>query len=366
MGIRFDKTVKRWRIRWTDERGMDAKHVMPEGSTRDDAEAFWIAEKQKVDAIKRGHAVRERNPDKLTVDDITRKWLDAKKRNERDVLSVKAHVLGSDLGAERIDRVTPARINAFLASLKPSTNAVRPAKGELSAATRNHVRKHLISIFKLAIARGWLVGENPARASEREKVTKKTLVTLTADEAVAVVAAAAFPWNAIIACGLLGLRRGEIWGLNCEDVDTQRWELRVRRSHDRVTKSGRERVVPIHPAFRPLLVNAVQASKHAPLFPGEKGARRSENTKGAREFNAALKAAGIQRRVRFHDLRHTAATMMIQSGATLQHVKDVLGHATIAITSDTYGHLVVDDLRNAVERMPLKMPALVAVKEQGR
>ncbi len=357
------KLKGRWHVRWTDEIGRDHKKVMPKNSTKEQAEAFLRDIKVRIDRIKEGLEVRQRNPEKLTVADATGRWLKARKRNTRDVQTINAHITNTDLGDVPLERVTAARINAHLAALQPSTKAVHQVS-ELGPGTRNHVRKHLISIFKLAIARGWYLGDNPARGSAREEIKRRTLVTLTVDEAIAVVSKASFPWNAIIACGLLGLRRGEIWGADRVDVDTDAWVFHVRHSHDRETKSGRERIVPIHPAFRPLIVQVLQTSKGDALFPATKaGKRRSENSKGQREFRAALTAAGVTRRVRFHDLRHTAATIMLQSGATLVHVSRVLGHASISITSDIYGHLVVDDLRSAIERMPIKLPALAAVKE---
>jgi integrase len=78
----------------------------------------------------------------------------------------------------------------------------------------------------------------------------------------------------------------------------------------------------------------------------------------ARELNAYLKAAKITKRIRFHDLRHTAATMMLQAGAPVQHVSKILGHSSIAITVDTYGHLVTDDLRAAVALVAFDVPSV--------
>src|SRR5690606_12921553 len=65
-------------------------------------------------------------------------------------------------------------------------------------------------------------------------------------------------------------------------------------------------------------------------------------------FQAALRAAGLPR-FRFHDLRHSAATFLIAAGIPLKHVSDVLGHSTIAITADTYGHLLDESNRAAGE-----------------
>jgi len=56
-------------------------------------------------------------------------------------------------------------------------------------------------------------------------------------------------------------------------------------------------------------------------------------------------------RVRFHDLRHTFASLLIQQGESLAYVRDQLGHHSIQITVDTYGHLVPGGNRQAVDRL---------------
>jgi len=369
MGVRATKTKDgmRYVVRWS-EFGRDRKKVMPAGSTKEQAEDYLRDHKVRRARIKAGLEVRDRNPEKLIVRTLVDKWMKAKgkrgnPRNERDILTVKAHVLNTPLASLPIDRVTTAIINAHLADLQPSTKAKNP-RAHLSVATKNHVRKHLVSIFALAIARGWLAGDNPAKAAERGTPVKPTIVALTPEESMALMTRAPPPWDAIIACGLLGLRRGEIWGLNVEDVDLDRNELRVRRSHNRSTKSGHERVVSIHSAFRRVIKQAIQMTQHDVLFPAnKKGERRSEKTKGQREFAAALKAAGITRHVRFHDLRHTAATILLQSGASIEHVRRILGHSSIAITSGTYSHLVNANLAEAIDRMPFKPLPLALVSE---
>lgn len=369
MGVRAVKTKAgvRYVVRWS-EFGRDRKKMMPAGSTKEQAEDFLRDHKVRVSRIKANLEVRDRNPERLIVRTLVDKWMKSRgkrgnPRNERDILTVKAHVLNTPLAEMPIDRVTTAMINAHLADLQPSTKAKNP-RASLSVATKNHVRKHLVSIFALAVSRGWLVGANPAKTAERGTPVKPTIVALTPEESMALVAKATPPWNAIIACGLLGLRRGEIWGLNVEDVDLKRLELRVRRSHDRSTKSGHERIVPIHSAFRSVLERAIALTKHDVLFPAnKKGDRRSEKTKGQREFAAALKAAGIARHVRFHDLRHTAATILLQSGASIEHVRRILGHSSIAITSGTYSHLLNANLAEAIDRMPFKPLPLSLVSE---
>jgi integrase len=70
-----------------------------------------------------------------------------------------------------------------------------------------------------------------------------------------------------------------------------------------------------------------------------------------RYFFRCLTKAGL-RHIRFHDLRHTFASLLIQNGESLAYVKDQLGHSSIKMTVDVYGHLVPGANRQAVNRLP--------------
>ena len=84
--------------------------------------------------------------------------------------------------------------------------------------------------------------------------------------------------------------------------------------------------------------NAPDASSAArPDQPASRTALDPRNV--PRAFASDLRAAGLQH-MRIHDLRHAAASMMLRQGSSLDDVKRVLGHASISITCDTYGHLV--------------------------
>ena len=74
---------------------------------------------------------------------------------------------------------------------------------------------------------------------------------------------------------------------------------------------------------------------------------RSSNLR--KVFNRLLTAAKL-RRVRFHDLRHIFATLLIEQGESLAYIRDQLGHSSIKITVDTYGHLVPGGNRQAVDK----------------
>ena len=71
----------------------------------------------------------------------------------------------------------------------------------------------------------------------------------------------------------------------------------------------------------------------------------------ARHFYKCLEKAGL-RRIRFHDLRHTFASLLLQNGESLHYVKEQMGHSSIKMTVDIYGHLVPGANRQAVNRLP--------------
>ena len=68
------------------------------------------------------------------------------------------------------------------------------------------------------------------------------------------------------------------------------------------------------------------------------------------DFAALLKAAQV-RRVRFHDLRHSAASLLIAQGVSLRTIMELLGHSSIAMTANVYGHLAPEMLRDVADKM---------------
>jgi integrase len=87
----------------------------------------------------------------------------------------------------------------------------------------------------------------------------------------------------------------------------------------------------------------------ASFFTTPKGARL-EPSNLRKVFGKLLTDAKL-RRVRFHDLRRTFATSLIKQGESLVYVKDQMGHSSIKVTVDTYGHLVPGGNRQAVDRL---------------
>jgi integrase len=118
------------------------------------------------------------------------------------------------------------------------------------------------------------------------------------------------------------------------------------------------------------LVKAFAAGKHDIfedlVFPSEAGTPREMNNFCQRVFAPLLTRAGL-RRVRFHDLRHTFGSLLIQTGASLAYVRDRMGHSSIQVTVDIYGHLVPGSNVSYVDKLDgLGSPQQSAMQPQWR
>src|SRR3990167_1762192 len=96
------------------------------------------------------------------------------------------------------------------------------------------------------------------------------------------------------------------------------------------------------------------------VFPSETGGLLHPHNIRDRVFYGLLKAK--LRRVRFHDLRHTFASLLLQNGESPVYVKEQMGHSSIQVTVDCYGHLIPGGNKQAVDRLdtPLAQPAFHA------
>jgi integrase len=168
----------------------------------------------------------------------------------------------------------------------------------------------------------------------------------------------------------LGLRQGEALGLRWPDVDLDAGTLTVRVALQRLgketrlvePKSARSRRTVVMP---PSVVAALRAHR---LRQWEEkllaGGRWQENglvfasTIGTpldarnvvRQFKASLERAGLPD-MRWHDLRHTCASLLLAMGTSARTVMDLLGHSQIGLTMNTYSHVVPELKREAADRM---------------
>ncbi len=162
-----------------------------------------------------------------------------------------------------------------------------------------------------------------------------------------------------------GLRFGEALALKWQDIDFHGGFIEVRRSWRRqrlsTPKSGKGRRVDMSRQLQETLRTLLEARKEEAwrrgweqvpewVFCNEGGKLRHETAVRSRVFYPVLHRSGLQH-IRIHDLRHTYASLLIQQGESLAYVKEQLGHHSIKITVDIYGHLVPGGNRQAVDRL---------------
>jgi integrase len=276
-------------------------------------------------------------------------------------LYVQDHLIPA-LGNKRLTRLTPTDVRTFVqakanAGLAPAT--VKQMHAILRAALQHAVREDLVArnVAKLVVVPGGSQGEVVPLSVEEARAL------LLAAEGTRLYALWAVAWA-------VGLRRGEALGLRWKDVDLDRGELRVSQTLQRVDgrlqfvppKSERSRRrVPLPPVTMAALKrHHLQAANEAAKRAGSVGpddlvftsstGTPLEPRNANRVFTDLLKTARL-RPTRFHDLRHTCASLLLAQGVSPRVVMETLGHSAIAVTMNTYGHVMPLAQREAADRM---------------
>ena len=156
-----------------------------------------------------------------------------------------------------------------------------------------------------------------------------------------------------------GLRRGELLGLKWEDIDFEHGNLRVKRQIARIDGEVVEAPLKTKNAYRtlPLAGDTVDVLKQQKkkvgsspwVFPSPTGGPISPDSV-LHMLHRVLKRAGLPR-VRFHDLRHTFATLALQNGVDVKTVSGMLGHFSAGFTLDTYAHVTTAAQKEAAKAM---------------
>ncbi|MFH2098773.1 MAG: site-specific integrase, partial [Pseudomonadota bacterium] len=144
-----------------------------------------------------------------------------------------------------------------------------------------------------------------------------------------------------------GARQGELLGLKWPDVDWKNRQIHIQRTFNNGawfdTKSKAScRRVDLGPATMDALKGWLAVCPESALglvFPNEAGNPVNHNNMVRRHFQPALKAAGLPL-IRFHDLRHTYASLLIDQGENIKYIQSQLGHSSPTVTLNVYAHLM--------------------------
>lgn len=377
-----------WYVEWRDGLGRIRKRATTAGSKRD-AQALL---NELVGQAQRVRLGLEEAPaeSRLTMKQLLEWWLAERCPEPSRAmarLQLGKHVLGTELAHYPLPAVSADQLELKVFQVMEKAGA--------APATVNRVRGMLHAAFEAAAMppKKWS-GRNPVAETRNRSVARRDRPTLTPEQVELVLAEVPPQWRGVMAtAAYLGLRRGEIFALKKADYDRELQTLRVAGSHQRdTTKTNRRDVLPVPSLLRPYLEKA-RRSPGFWLFPDADGQQRTREADPHLVLRRACARVGIaeawesycltckrkgrpselrtkekpaparcphdgrprrvravQLRIRFHDLRHTCATNLMKAGVPLAHVSRVLRHSSIRITADTYGHLEVEDLRQAIER----------------
>jgi len=387
-----------WYLRVKDSTGRWGPGIASKARTK--AEARRLAEdlERRAERIRFGLEAAPPADGGGTVAALMQWWLDTysfrSPSHSRNLGSVRAHLLTGDLAPLLLVEVTPAKVEAFL-----------QAKGaDLSPGTVNHLRAYISRAFNAARRVGRYTGPNPTAEVRNRRIPRRAHDYLRASEVPGVMAALDPKWLPLFAAALYtGMRKGELLGLRKADVDLGAGLITVARSWDRdTTKGGHADTIPIAADLAPFLRAAIAASPSALVFPKADGSMMNEqvalesvlrralgragivegyrhvcrarvNAAGKRDRTAprcthveaapdkalrrcpahgdALWPVPVVRPIRFHDLRHTTASLLMQAGANPAAVQRILRHSNPRITTEVYGHLAPGYLRAEVDRL---------------
>jgi site-specific recombinase XerD len=148
---------------------------------------------------------------------------------------------------------------------------------------------------------------------------------------------------------LTGLRQGEILSLKWQNVDLERRLIAVANSDSFLTKTGKCRIVPMSNAvFEMIAQRTVTKGFSESVFHSMGTALKHSFVQ--HKFKRYVRQSGLNDALKFHSLRHTFATWLVQGGVNIYEVQKLLGHSDIR-TTEIYSHLAASELHSAVNKI---------------
>ncbi len=324
------------------------------------------------------------DPSKETVGDFLVRWL-------RDYAAHNVRPKTFELYEMLVRKhITPA-IGAYLLQQLQPVHIQELYSQKLAAGLSSQTVRHFHTVLREAMGHAlkWgLLGRNVAEAVSPPRVQRKNVSAWSMEEAARFLEATEKSrYHALFLLAIYGgLRRGELLGLKWEDVDFDAKLLFIKRQvvlvggrvavqEPKTAQSKRGLVLDDDLAAALKKHKVAQAKERlqaGPLwqdggwiFPNGIGKPLEPQNLINRHFKPLAEKAGVPP-IRFHDLRHTCATSLLQIGVSAKEVAEQLGHSTTRMTLDTYSHVLASMKREAARRMGEAMRAARdKVKQEG-
>jgi integrase len=331
--------------------------------------------------------------ERQTLEQFLNSWLEhslkpsSKPRSYESFRTIINNHIVPALGKIRLEKLTSQHVSALLAAKRESVRVKNKAGQEtekrgLSPQTLVNIRTVLRSALSQALK--WnLVTRNVAALVDAPRIPDPVSHALDADQArrlLDTVAGGRFEAIYVIALNL-GMRRGEILGLPWANVDFENRTLHVKQAVQRF--SGRLQVAELKTkrskrviALPDTVLRALKTRRAHQAQERLLTGMRWQNTDLVftnpigyplepitlhRDFKRALKKSKIDGSTRFHDLRHSAATLLLAQGVHLRVIMELLGHSSISLTANTYTHVMPAAMRDVAD----KMESVLGAREGG-
>ena len=320
-----------------------------------------IEKNGKVDVVRSG---------KYTVAEWVRLWFETySKPSIREQTAyyynnyIEKHIVPG-IGGIKLDKLTTLQIQQFYNKLKTSGRIQRYEHIELKdKGLSNRFIHGIHGVLRSALdqaVKERLITSNPAEGCKLPKIEKKEMKVLLPEQ-IGAYLQEANRRGLLPACYLeltSGLRRGELLALLWTDLDVENMTISVTKQVNRINgqlkvsqpkTSNSIRTIPIPKQAVDLLI--LEHEKHPDnpyMFPSPKTGTMYDPDSFRHTHEKILAAAGIEH-IRFHDLRHTFATLSLQHGVDVKTLSNTLGHYSAGFTLDTYTHATQRMKREAAD-----------------
>ena len=299
----------------------------------------------------------------MTVGELFDRWLNSTKpprvapRTFEWYSWIEGRFIRPRIGKLQLSKVTPLTIEAMYSAMEQSG---------VSGSMRGSIHKVLRRAMNQAVK--WkCIPNNPIWSVEAPKGEPREINPLNAEQAKALcVSAESHRLHAIFVLAVTtGMRMGELFAIHWEDIDLERKLLTVKYTLEEIrgklrlkapkSKSGKRCIVlpeitvqALHDHRARMMTEGLAGERL--VFLNARGDMLRQSNFSRRVWKPIRAAAGIPE-VRFHDLRHTHATLLLEQGVHPKVVQERLGHSSIRLTLDTYSHVSETLQSEAVEKL---------------
>ncbi len=347
------KRGDRYFLDYYDQYGNRQRQTVPKGTTKKDAEKLL---RKIQDDVSQGLYMPVKQIPKFS--EVAQEWLEHKKVNIREstwtVYDGHTRNHFGEFNSLKIDRITTKDVEQYI---------VKRQSAGMNILTLRKILVSMGQIFSLAVRRNY-ISVNPLTNAERPRSSgddeNENIHVLTPAEIRKLLKnVKGLKYQALFNLAIFsGARQGELLGLKWSDILWDKSQIHIQRTYNTgqfylpKTKTSK-RKIDIGPDMLSILKKWSLACSKFDLdlvFPTATGQPINHNNLVNRQFNTALKDAKINR-IRFHDLRHTYASLLIEQGENIKYIQNQLGHANPTVTLNVYAHLMKETNQASAKRL---------------